>query len=281
MNGEFVKIFEERLSEALSEKNVGGTYPLSDAMRYACLLGGKRLRPQCVKLGAEFAKGGNLSDEEISLVADFAVSVELIHSYSLVHDDMPEMDNDEMRRGNLTVHKKFGADMALLCGDALLNLAYERLFRLAAKNPKVIAPAKFLSECAGILGMIKGQCLDLTVNAPDLDGLLKINALKTGRMFTASFVSGAMLQNADEDEISALLEYSQNIGAAFQIIDDLSDADKDKKSTVKICGQSKAALLAQNFIDAANNCLEKFPEKAVPLLQFSEKILNLKNAKIL
>ncbi|MEG1791146.1 MAG: polyprenyl synthetase family protein [Clostridia bacterium] len=196
---------------------------IGKAIFYA-LDGGKRLRP-IMLLIANNVVGGNF-DEALP----FAVGIELIHNYSLVHDDMPCMDNDDLRRGIPTVHKKFGEWQALLTGDALLNGAYEYMLENANTEFKIKA-MKIIASCAGIGGMIYGQYLDLNLknlNEFDLD---VVNKYKTGKLFTGSLEAGAVLANADNDTIAILKSFGDYFGQAFQIADDISDVldGKDAK----------------------------------------------------
>lgn len=197
--------------------------PLKSSICYALTTGGKRLRPILSMLGARIS-GAN-EDE----VKNFAVAVELIHTYSLVHDDLPSMDDDELRRGKPTVHVKFGESIAVLTGDALLNLAYEKLFEELAANysAKKAAAASLLSRAAGSTGMIKGQIFDISTmpTAPET-----VDEFKTGALFRAALLGGAAIAGASEGLTDALSEYADCFGKAFQIADDLADLKKGENT---------------------------------------------------
>lgn len=272
---EFKQKFETELSLALSFDAIGEVSPLTDAMRYASLDGGKRLRPIMAFLGAKFAKGGELDFFELDRVLKFAVAVELIHCYSLVHDDLPAMDNDDFRRGKLTVHKKFGEDMAILAGDALLNLAYERIFGLISQteDKKIMQSGAILAKNAGITGMVKGQCLDLKTKNPNLGALLQTNSFKTACLFKAALLGGAVLIGIDDEELSSLENYAQNFGAAFQIADDILDTEKSENSIVRLIGISEAKNLCEKFLNLSLTSVENFKEKNLELKNFALGIL--------
>ncbi|HKL94227.1 MAG TPA: polyprenyl synthetase family protein [Clostridia bacterium] len=274
MEYDFKVKFEEKFASVLSCAYIGEVAPLCDAMRYASFSGGKRLRPQCVMLGAEFALGRTLNEMEYELVLELGVCIELIHTYSLVHDDLPSMDNDDFRRGRPTVHKKFGENFAILAGDALLNLAYERLFALikGEKLLQITQAAEIIAKNAGVLGMVKGQCLDLNSNFGSVEELLEVNRFKTGCLFKASFLSGAVSMNAKMEELEALDNYAENLGAAFQIIDDLLDLEKGENSIVKMAGEERAKKLAKEFTDRAIFALSNFEEKNSELKKFANKL---------
>ena len=241
-----------------------------EAMNYSVLVGGKRLRPMI--LLETFKMCGGTSD----VVEPFMAAIEMIHTYSLVHDDLPAMDNDDYRRGKLTTHKKYGEDIGILAGDGLLNLAYETMLNafdfcyndcncendstcnfVEVKN--VINSCKILTEKSGIYGMVGGQALDVlltnqTMNEEQLNFIFK---LKTGALLEASFTIGAMLAGANEQDIKVLLEVGKKVGLAFQIQDDildvistqevlgkpvLSDEKNNKTTYVTLYGMEKALL---------------------------------------
>lgn len=215
--------------------------PLISAMKYSVNAGGKRLRPVLAFAAADMY--GNAA-----AAAPFAAALELIHTYSLIHDDLPCMDNDDYRRGLPTNHKVFGEGMAVLAGDALLNMAYEILFDYISEHPETnnIKAAKTVAFAAGGLGMAGGQSIDLCSSGNPLAGekeLLYIHAHKTGSLITASLLAGAYSANADEEHIEQLREIGDKLGILFQITDDLLDIEGDSavlgKSTGKDEQQSK------------------------------------------
>ena len=217
-----------KLSLAATERElgkvlpVGSKYPpvIHEAMRYAMFTGGKRFRP-VLALAACEAAGGKL---EQALVP--AAAVELIHGYSLIHDDLPALDNDDLRRGKPTCHKKFGESIAILAGDGLLTLAFQVL-TTAQPARKAVALAAELSTAAGTYGMIGGQVADLLterkrLNLPLLD---YISIHKTGKLIKASVVCGAIAAGAEKEPLAQFTKYGEWIGLAFQAVDDLLDGD--------------------------------------------------------
>jgi len=207
--------------------------PLAEAMRYSLLGGGKRLR---AVLLLEFCRisGGNPET-----VLPFACAIEMIHCYSLIHDDLPCMDNDDLRRGKPTNHRMYGDALALLAGDALLNRAFEVM--LDAKN---LSPACILSatgeiaRCSGLYGMIGGQTIDVQNNGklPGLSELTNMHNLKTGALILASAKAGCILACAPQILIDAAEDYAKNLGLAFQIQDDILDIEGDPLMMGKSAG---------------------------------------------
>lgn len=204
---------------------------ISQSMRYSVLIGGKRLRPIFVILAAELF-GVRAKD-----VMPAACAVEYLHTYSLVHDDLPAMDNDDLRRGMPTNHKKFGEAPAILCGDALLTEAFNLITQSKSKVDYIVQAVRILSTYSGYKGMIAGQVEDtLETGKWDkqkrtfLNKKLKfIQTQKTAALIVASLKIGAILARANKKSVEALEEYGLNVGIAFQIIDDILDVDADKK----------------------------------------------------
>lgn len=211
---------------------------LGEAMRYAVLDGGKRLRPLLV-LGASEAVGGN---PEAALRA--ACAVELIHAYSLVHDDMPCMDNDVLRRGKPTVHVKFGEATALLAGDALQALAFELLAPADAGVPEGVQArlCRLLAQAAGGAGMAGGQAIDLAAVGRSLseDELRHMHRLKTGALLQASVMMGAACGEAPRQALDGLSRYGAALGLAFQVVDDILDVTADSATLGKTAGKDAA-----------------------------------------
>ncbi len=228
---------EPALAEALSEDSVPA--PLAEAMRYAVLAGGKRLRPGLVLLAAEAVADRSAWRAD---PVPAAVAVELVHCYSLVHDDLPAMDNDSLRRGRATCHVKFGEAMALLAGDALLTRAFEVLARTP---PKAVA-AELVAELAagaGPGGMIAGQVADMAlcpVPAGEA-GRRYIHMRKTAALIRAAVRMGALCAGADDDALRALSAFGESLGLAFQIADDLLDATKSAEVLGKTPGKDAEA----------------------------------------
>lgn len=274
--------FEPELAAVLDE--CGAPEPLLSAMKYAALGGGKRLRPALCFLGAEFA-GGRAED-----VVPFAVAIESIHCYSLVHDDLPAMDDDTLRRGKPTVHVAYGEGMAVLCGDALLNLAYETLFA-AANTPERVTAAGIIAKCAGVKGMVGGQCLDLGSDARDADGLLRVYYGKTSALLKAALTSGAAACGASAAELGDLAAYAENLGAAFQIKDDIldvtsttevlgkdinSDTDNGKVTFVTLFGVDGAEAEAERYGRAALSAISGYGDRSAKLTALCEYLAGRK-----
>lgn len=204
-----------------------------EAMEYSLMAGGKRLRPMLMMESFRFFGG------EDRIVEPFMAAIEMIHTYSLVHDDLPAMDNDEYRRGRKTTHVVYGEDMGILAGDALLNYAFEtacRAFDTGAENSVRIGHAmKILASKAGIYGMIGGQVVDVKSAGQNVDGgmLDFIYRLKTGALIEASVMIGAVLAGAGEEETEKMEQIASKIGIAFQIQDDILDVT----STTEILGK--------------------------------------------
>jgi len=240
---------------------------LFDAMNYSVGAGGKRIRP-IILLEFNRICGGKTED-----ALPFACALEMIHTYSLIHDDLPCMDNDDFRRGKPSCHKAFGEANALLAGDALLNLAFETMLSLSdnISTDKALAAAKNIAKCSGADGMIGGQIIDLTNEGKkiDYDTLIKLYRDKTGALLRAAAVSGTIIGGGNKEQIKAAETYADNIGLAFQIIDDILDATGDESVLGKPVGSDdkngkstfvsffsieesleKAKELTQNAIDA-------------------------------
>ena len=256
---------------------------LHEAMRYAALDGGKRLRPMLVLAAAEL---GN----RVQAACEAALAaVECIHVYSLVHDDMPEMDNDTLRRGKPTCHVAYGAATALLVGDALQTLAFELLSRQtdlpAARQLRML---NVLARASGSAGMAGGQAIDLANVGHDLpqDALEQMHSLKTGALIRAAVQLGALsCPDVDEAALAALDEYAAKLGLAFQVIDDVldcaadtatlgktagKDADADKPTYVKLLGLDAARDYAEQLAAEAVNALSTFDARATRLRELAE-----------
>lgn len=239
---DFIALFEERFKEVLKRGTTGGV--LDAAAEYACFGGGKRVRPRCVYLGAR-AVGGDMPLDE---VLELSAAIELVHSYSLVHDDLPCMDDDDFRRGRPTVHRKFGEATAVLVGDALLSLAGRVLAEGSAKFGTTFAVAA--SEIArGAYDMAAGQAADLAGMKTEED-FLAMYALKTGALIRASMLAGATVAGGKEDCLAAVGEYAEALGLAFQLADDLLDIG-EPNSVVAVSGEDKARAMLAECTDRA------------------------------
>ncbi len=208
-------------------KSMGGMHPgLYDAMNYSLLSGGKRIRPVIMLAFCDLI-GGNKNN-----VYPFACALEMIHTYSLIHDDLPCMDDDTMRRGKPCNHITFGEDMALLAGDALLTQAFEVASDFETSENLVknqIRSINILAKCAGSLGMVSGQCFDLHTDKQHLskNDVINIYRLKTAKLFCAASSVGAVMSGADENTIKLAELYGEKLGIAFQLIDDILDDESE------------------------------------------------------
>lgn len=242
--GEVAAGVENRLAALLADDALGATPAgLAAAMRHAVLGGGKRFRPFLVVEGARVL---GLAD---AAAYDAAAAVECLHCYSLAHDDLPAMDNDELRRGRPTVWKAFDEATAILAGDALLTFAFELMARPSTHpDPTVRADlALGLARASGPAGMVGGQVLDIASEKAtaqalhSLDGVTAIQRMKTGALIRFSAEAGAILAGASSTQRAALRNYGEALGAAFQIADDLLDAEGDAAATGKAVGKDAAA----------------------------------------
>ncbi|MBR2773912.1 MAG: polyprenyl synthetase family protein [Selenomonadaceae bacterium] len=258
---------------------------LMRAMEYSLMAGGKRLRPILLMAAANSVNGDG---EKFITVAD---ALEMIHTYSLIHDDLPAMDNDDYRRGKLTNHKVFGEAMAILAGDALLTLAFEVALRQKDVPPEtLLTVVKEISIASGSAGMVGGQVVDLRSEGVKIDlATLKLMHLgKTGALFKASIRSGAILAGATPEQLENLTRYAENFGLAFQITDDIldvtgdekllgkptgSDAKNHKSTYVSLTSLDEAKRLAKAAVDAALNALESFGAEADFLRELVEYLI--------
>jgi len=282
------KIVDEALREYFLDSKESLLRKLKDSMKYSLFAGGKRLRPILCIAGAE-AVGGNYKD-----VLPVACALEFIHTYSLIHDDLPSMDNDDLRRGKPTNHKVFGEAVALLAGDGLLTDAFYIMTRHVNTDPeRLIKAINIISKAAGSSGMVGGQAVDIESEGKDVDisTLEFIHRHKTGALIRASVTSGAIIVGATEDQISSLSEYGMNIGLAFQIADDIlnvvgdpkllgksvgSDKEKNKVTYPSILGLEESKRLEEELVSKAISCLEGFDSKADPLREIAKYIIERK-----
>ncbi|MBB6011040.1 farnesyl diphosphate synthase [Aquamicrobium lusatiense] len=261
---------------------------LIDAMRHGALNGGKRLRPFLVIESAALF-GAKARQPEAARVA---AALECVHCYSLVHDDLPAMDDDDMRRGQPTVHKAFDEATAILAGDALLTLAFDILSDDAHdRGPAAVPPAarlalvRGLARASGPGGMVGGQMLDLSAGQekPDEAGIIRLQAMKTGALFRYACEAGAIVAGAGEGDRERLAEFGSAIGLAFQLADDLLDLTADAsqlgKATGKDAAAGKATLAALHGPDWARSQLHGLVEQASSLLEpFGENAAILRQA---
>ena len=280
------KLVNNFLEKRMLKKGISN---VDEAMKYSLLAGGKRLRPILLMAAAE-AVGANGYD-----YLHAACGLEMIHTYSLIHDDLPCMDNDDYRRGRLTNHKVFGEAMALLAGDGLLTLAFEVMLEQRNVKPSVLVEVVHeTAMCAGNFGMVGGQALDLDAENRQISAkeLKTLHEGKTGAMFIAAVRGGAHLAGATDEQLLALTQFAELVGLAFQIQDDILDVtsteeelgkpigsdEKNHKSTyVSLYGLETAKKMAEETTQEALGCLDMFGEKAEPLREIAKMMCNRKN----
>lgn len=291
---EYVSLINEAANKYVSEeafegRNSAGLSEMLKAMAYSLGNGGKRIRPL---LTLEFCR---LCGGDYKKAVPFALGAEMIHTYSLIHDDLPCMDDDGMRRGKPSSHKVFGEANALLAGDALLTLAFETV--LSAEGVGADAKVKAaleLAKAAGCSGMIAGQVMDLANEGKSvpLDDIRKTDKLKTGEMIRVSCVMGCIAAGADEEKIKAAEIYSGNIGLAFQIVDDIldvtsdaetlgkpigSDSENEKSTYVSLLGLEKSAEYAEELTKDAKTALDIFGDEGEFLATLADMLAGRKN----
>ncbi|VXD18081.1 Geranylgeranyl pyrophosphate synthase homolog [Planktothrix serta PCC 8927] len=280
----------QTLVEQALDASLPLTYPekIYEAMRYSLLAGGKRLRPILCLATCELVGG------TVEMAMPTACALEMIHTMSLIHDDLPAMDNDDYRRGKLTNHKVYGEDIAILAGDGLLSYAFEFVATQTLNVPahQVLQVIARLGRAVGAAGLVGGQVVDL-----DSEGLTDvseetltfIHTHKTGALLEACVVCGAILGGADETEIERLSRYARNIGLAFQIVDDILDITATQEELGKTAGKDLTAQKvtypslwgieeskrqAQQLIAEAKAELSHYGDRAIPLLAIADFITN-------
>lgn len=281
------ELVDRALADYLPPPDNDEAEPLHKAMRYSVFAGGKRLRPILVMAACETL--GTAPETALPV----AVALECIHTYSLIHDDLPAMDNDDLRRGKPTSHKVFGEAVAILAGDALLTLAFEilsdprsmRTFPAAT----ILAIIGQLSRAAGSRNLIGGQVLDITSEGRIVDAQVvdRIIRKKTGALIEASVICGALVADASPQQVELFRRYGQNLGAAFQIRDDLLDVEGDpdklgktvgkdgnrgKATFPRLFGKDAARDLMMKLVQAALDALRPFGERAVALAHIASYI---------
>ncbi|MGN0771706.1 MAG: polyprenyl synthetase family protein [Christensenellales bacterium] len=270
----------ERLLDKFFEQYDCNIDSIRNAVEYSIKDGGKRVRPTLVYLGADLC---SCSPEKVDSVA---LGIEMIHSYSLVHDDLPCMDDDSLRRGKPTTHVKFGQAMAVLAGDGLLNLAFETM--LADCNDSYSAKAiAYIAQCSGIKGMVGGQALDI-VNVDDditTEQVNYLNSLKTGKLIKAALVGSCIKCGASDELLADVDTYAECIGIIFQLVDDLldkystrqalgksigKDAAQNKKTYLVLAGEDNCRQKISEMLDKAIGVISKYGDKASNLIEFAK-----------
>lgn len=280
------KQIDHALGVIIENKSKDST--IKDAMRYSLMSSGKRLRPILCIAAAETV--GRHSDDTMRA----ACAIEMIHTYSLIHDDLPAMDNDTLRRGRPTCHIKFDEATAILAGDALLTLAFEILSSVesADRNHAFnrLRVIHTIATAAGCKGMIEGQMQDIAAEGDvlGLEDLKKMHRLKTGALIEASVISGTILGNGNRDQIENLKNYARNIGLAFQITDDILNVEGDpdimgkdvgtdqargKSTYPSILGMEKSKEFVKKLVNDALKVLDYFDNKADPLRAIAHYIV--------
>ena len=286
---EFEKLLESyqaRVNQKLEALLPDDDSILISAMRYSVLNGGKRLRPILAYLT------GELNDTEAEYIDTLASSLELIHCYSLIHDDLPAMDDDELRRGNPTTHKKFDEATAILAGDALQPLAFELISTIKTSDRNKVQMISSLSEACGYLGMVGGQIKDINSNQiKDVESLDSMHSEKTGRLIQASIETAGILSGLSASDIESLKEYGGKIGLAFQIQDDIidiespasvsgkdqgSDIGKDKTTYPSLVGLEASKVRAQELSNDAKKILQPINKNTDNLDKLADYIVTRK-----
>lgn len=275
----------EACLQTLVPAQAGPLSRIMESMRYSLFAGGKRLRPILLLAAADAVGAVG------SRFLQSACALEMIHTYSLIHDDLPAMDDDDYRRGRLTNHKVFGDGMAILAGDGLLTLAFETLLSQPEVAPEILARvAREVAQAAGPAGMVGGQAIDLESEGqlPSPDVMKLMHRLKTGALFRASLRAGAMLGGGSEEDLRSLTDYAEHFGLAFQITDDILDVtgteealgkpigsdEKNQKATyVSVYSLTEARRMAQAAVSDAVAALERFGDRAWVLRSLAEYLL--------
>lgn len=278
----YSRIVEEEMKRLLCVRKIPAQ--LQEVMAYSVLAGGKRLRPALL-LGACELCGGT-----IERALPFACAIEFIHTYSLIHDDLPAMDNDDYRRGRLTSHKKYGEAKAILAGDGLLSYAFEILLD-ACRDQASVQAAKAIASAAGVKGMLAGQWVDVDLNGNIFDAstMEYIHLKKTAAMIVGALRAGAFCAGAQKEAVESLSCYGREIGYTFQIIDDVldvegnfvelgkdtgSDAANHKTTYVTLYGIDGARQKAKEHTQFAVKALQGFGERAAFFVKLAEYLLN-------
>ena len=267
-----------------------GVFPASlhKAIRYSLFAGGKRIRP--ILAMAAFEAVGGKGDE----ILPFACALEMIHTYSLIHDDLPALDNDDYRRGQLTCHKAFGEAIGILAGDALLTEAFRSMGGLSFRDGRVLDVIHEVAQAAGMQGMVGGQVLDIESEGKEVDlpTVEYIHTHKTGALILVSVRGGAKLGGADEGVLRALTRYGEGIGLAFQIADDIlnvegkaallgkktgSDLSKGKATYPSVLGLEESKKRARELVELAVEAIHSFGPEAEPLREIAWFIVSREN----
>lgn len=282
-----ISFYQKEIEDALisylpNEETLQGD--VVKAMKYSLLNAGKRVRPI---LTLEFCR---ICSCDYKKAVPFACAIEMIHTYSLIHDDLPCLDNDDLRRGKPSCHIVFGEDIALLAGDGLLNLAFETALKAVCENPETAPAAYALAYASGTNGMIGGQVIDVQSEGKkiSLETMQEMHTGKTGALIRAAAAMGVIIGGNNADNVKHADDYAINLGIAFQIIDDIldccgdekllgkhigSDAENNKSTYVSLLGIDEAKKQAESYTSLAKKCLEFFGDKAEFLNNFTDLLL--------
>lgn len=267
-----IELVDQKIANLLPK----GQERISQAMRYSALSPGKRLRPFILMRSAD------IFNVPLEYSVRVAAAIEITHSYSLIHDDLPAMDDDDFRRGMPSCHKKFDEATAILAGDALLTIAFEILSHESTHPDPAIRCelVRILAESIGFGGMAGGQMLDLIYEketSTNYSQLVEVQYMKTARLFMACCEMGAALGSASEKEKKHLLEYGKNFGLAFQFIDDLEDVSQEKplsnNNVVQVIGEEQTLEEAKNFINRSREKIKIFSDKNIFLDKLASQLL--------
>ena len=278
--------YQNRINSKLESLLPSDSSILSEAIRYSVLGGGKRLRPILVYLIGEL---GNAKNDSLDILAG---SVEIIHCYSLIHDDLPSMDDDDLRRGKPTTHKKYDEATAILAGDALQPFAFELVTTINISDRKKLSIIQSLAEACGYQGMVGGQIKDIhSHDIKDVESLDIMHSQKTGRLIQSSIETAGILSNLRKQDIESLIEYGDKIGLAFQIQDDIidiespstlsgkdqgSDVEKDKLTYPSIVGIENSKVRAFDLAEEAKEKLQLLDRNTDNLCKLADYIVSRK-----
>ena len=278
--------YQNRINSKLESLLPSDGSILSEAIRYSVIGGGKRLRPILVYLIGEL---GNAKNDSLDILAG---SVEIIHCYSLIHDDLPSMDDDDLRRGKPTTHKKYDEATAILAGDALQPFAFELVTTINISDRKKLSIIQSLAEACGYQGMVGGQIKDIhSHDIKDVESLDIMHSQKTGRLIQSSIETAGILSNLRKEDIESLIEYGDKIGLAFQIQDDIidiespstlsgkdqgSDVEKDKLTYPSIVGIENSKVRAFDLAEEAKEKLQLLDRNTDNLCKLADYIVSRK-----
>lgn len=253
-----ILINDKNLIDKAMAKKFEDDNPLKEALIYASD-SGKRIRPLVFLETVKMLLGKEAIDEKI---IDLALCLEMVHAYSLVHDDMPCMDNDDYRRGKLTVHKKFGENLAVLVGDSLLTFAFENILDLSVYDQRFLLPGKYLAKASGKEGMIKGQVFDIKADKNvDLSYVLDVYKNKTARLFMAALVMAGLYAGVSDEKIKKLEDYAYYLGLSFQLQDDILDKYDEIELNILSCiSMDEAKKLLLDFNKKAKENIKDFKD---------------------